>query len=208
MNQAAVQKALRADGFFYEKFYQSLAAEPSISLSEKAGFLKSEMANFERRLLTLEAMYGLKYNPDQPRAPAGNPDGGQWVGTQIAENVKPDANTRPDSGFVMDDSGNIYPVESPNNIIHQKPAGVFDEWKGRPSRNNKGVRYTDPNNKHNEVRVMPGDPEDDFSVRQNPYVKWMKNGQLLDKFGQATIDKGENHIPLEEFEFIPEVFLP
>jgi len=26
------------------------------------------------------ALFGTKYSPDQPRVPAGNPDGGQWTG--------------------------------------------------------------------------------------------------------------------------------
>jgi hypothetical protein len=45
-------------------------------------------------------LYERKYSPDQPRVPAGNPDGGQWTsgvgsetagqGTQIAARVSPE----------------------------------------------------------------------------------------------------------------------
>ncbi len=36
---------------------------------------------FDERLTLLEIRYGIKagFNPNQPRVPAGNPDGGQWT---------------------------------------------------------------------------------------------------------------------------------
>jgi hypothetical protein len=58
------------------KFEEELAAERAELLH-----LKSELAalwaeiKFHRLLRALKA-----YNPDQPRVPAGNPDGGQWSG--------------------------------------------------------------------------------------------------------------------------------
>ncbi len=35
-----------------------------------------------------------KFNPDQPRVPAGNPDGGQWTGGESSEAIS-DANVDP-----------------------------------------------------------------------------------------------------------------
>ena len=54
----------------------------------------------EIKLAQLAHAVGVKFNPNRPRVPAGNPDGGQWTGsgggggggggsglTQVAQNV-------------------------------------------------------------------------------------------------------------------------
>lgn len=109
----------------------------------------------------------------------------------------------PGAGTVMDDSGKLYPADPLS-----KPDGIFDDWMTRPSLDNKGVRYTDPTNMGNEVRIMQGDPNSKWPNSQKPYVRWMNNGQWLDVNGNATTSLEEAHIPLEDFEFMPEIFLP
>jgi hypothetical protein len=76
----------------------------------------------------------------------------------------------------------------------------------RPSDDNLGTKYTDPENAGNEVRIMQGNPRSPYSTSQNPYVRWMNNGQWFDGTGNVTKDLGEAHIPLSEFEFFPELF--
>lgn len=60
----------------------------------------------------------------------------------------------------------------------------------------------------NSVRVMQGNPNSPFPNLQGPYVRWQKNGQPLDQFGNqlpsAKVPKA--HIRLSGFRFLPELF--
>lgn len=42
--------------------------------------LRADHASVRLDVALLKLRRALKYNPDQPRVPAGNPDGGRWVG--------------------------------------------------------------------------------------------------------------------------------
>ena len=58
----------------------------------------------ELALLRVERAFALKYRPDQPRVPAGNPDGGQWTpGGDAAETgadvVATGSTSRPSGSF-------------------------------------------------------------------------------------------------------------
>jgi hypothetical protein len=57
---------------------------------------------------------GGHYDSDEPRVPAGNPDGGEWTGGCVS--------VLPGSGLVMDDAGNIY--QTPNYTDATAP----DTW--------------------------------------------------------------------------------
>jgi len=64
------------------------------------------------------------------------------------------------------------------------------------------MRYVDPSNEHNLVRVMPGNPNSPNPSQQAPYVIRLKNGKASDQFGSfVTPDAPEAHIPLEKFIF-------
>ena len=52
-----------------------------------------------------------------------------------------------------------------------RPAGVPDEWRIVPTRGDGGVRYYDPTNPGNSVRVMQGNPNSPFPNSQAPYVR-------------------------------------
>ncbi|MDE3016584.1 MAG: hypothetical protein KGI29_06675 [Pseudomonadota bacterium] len=114
----------------------------------------------------------------------------------------------PGSGTVMDDAGNIYPADS----SLPKPDGIPDDWGSKPTQSregtpNGGMRYFDPNNPKNDVRVMPGKPDGEYPSQQQPYVRWNLDGQALDANGNAVPAYTEDaHIPLDEFEFLPEIF--
>lgn len=83
--------------------YRSAQAEAALE-RERLEFLdecfrlKALLAKIKAEL-DVKAPHPSGYNPDQPRVPAGNPDGGQWTrdggSTQLAANEKP---PRPSAG--------------------------------------------------------------------------------------------------------------
>jgi len=52
-------------------------------------FIRPDWRNFVKPGFENEFLrpYGLKYSPDQPRVPAGNPDGGQWTSEEGSTDV-------------------------------------------------------------------------------------------------------------------------
>jgi len=89
-----------------------------------------------------------------------------------------------------------------------RPAGIPDAWRVTGTKSPGGVLYRDPANAGDSVRVMQGNPNSPFPNSQGPYVRWQKNGQPLDQFGNQlpSAKVPEAHIPLSEFRFLPEVF--
>ena len=87
----------------------------------------------------------------------------------------------------------------------QRPLGVPPDWIEQPAKKGGGIKYTNPNNPHDSVRVMPGNPNSPNPLQQFPYVKRMKDGKALDKFGNPVdASSAEAHIPLNEFQFFYE----
>jgi RHS repeat-associated protein len=85
------------------------------------------------------------------------------------------------------------------------PKGI--NWKTTPTRGQGGVRYFDPKNSGNAVRVMPGNPRSPYPNSRSPYVRWQKNGQALDVNGNIVPkNTSDAHIPLDKFQFKPELF--
>lgn len=96
---------------------------------------------------------------------------------------------------------------APNPL--QRPEGVPASWLEGPTNTGGGVRFVDPASPaYNQVRIMPGSPNSPWPNSQAPYVRWMHNGQYLDRFGNPSNDLGRTHIPLDQFEFLPEIFAP
>lgn len=88
-----------------------------------------------------------------------------------------------------------------------RPAGIPDAWRIVPTKGEGGVRYFDPRNPGNAVRVMPGDPNSAFPNSRTPYVRWQRNGQALDVNGRVVSKNSPDaHIPLADFRFDPSLF--
>lgn len=91
-----------------------------------------------------------------------------------------------------------------NDIIQHsdRPEGIPDDWTERDSKRGDGKRYTNPDNDHDNVRSMPGNPNSPYPSQQNPYIKRQKNGQFVDKDGNPVASNSpEAHIPTKDFVF-------
>jgi hypothetical protein len=105
------------------------------------------------------------------------------------------------------------PETTIRKILHQAGFQTFSRPKGIPenylikiSDNGDGMKYINPQNTNEYVRVMPGKPYSPNPMQQKPYINWRgKDGLSKDKFGNKVHNKSEEaHIPLEEFEFFNE----
>ncbi len=86
--------------------------------------------------------------------------------------------------------------------LFRRPKGVPKNWVRSSSKNKKGVRYRDPKNKHNEVRIQQGNPRSSNLSQQKDYIKWKRNGQWMDKNDNiVTGESPESHIPIKDFKF-------
>ena len=72
-------------------------------------YLRPDHARFD----PLDALVR-KYSPDQPRVPAGNPDGGQWTDGNVGNDISPDA-----------------PADTDEFESAQKPRGRGHHWVAR-----------------------------------------------------------------------------
>jgi hypothetical protein len=83
-----------------------------------------------------------------------------------------------------------------------RPGGTPEHWIAKRTRKGGGMRYINPENPHDQVRVMPAQPNSPHPAQQTPYVKRMKDGLALDAAGR-TVDprSAEAHIPLRDFTF-------
>ena len=89
-----------------------------------------------------------------------------------------------------------------------RPEGLPESWRITGTRSPGGVRYFDPQNPGNAVRVMQGNPNSPYPASTAPYVRWQQDGHALDVLGNKlpTSRHPDAHIPLEDFTFVPEVF--
>ena len=82
-------------------------------------------------------------------------------------------------------------VETPFGIVPKagtriRPAGVPENWRIGPSETAGGVKYYDPKNPGNQVRVAQGDPASPYPNMQRPYVRDLRNGQYRDASGNVV----------------------
>lgn len=80
---------------------------------------------------------------------------------------------------------------------------VIDPGRGR----REGLKFQDPNNTHNNVRIMKGDPNSSNPGQQKDYMVVRKNGATLDANGNPTNDPVDYHIPVGR-ELPPDIFGP
>jgi len=80
------------------------------------------------------------------------------------------------------------------------PEGVPDNWRVRSSDSPGGVKYSDPQNPGNQVRVEQGNPNSQYPNSQGPYVRDLRNGQYRDTKGKTVPREApEGHIPLDQY---------
>ncbi len=53
---------------------------------------------------------------------------------------------------------------------------------------------------------MKGKPNSRWENQKRDYVRWKRNKRWLDKNGKPSDDMAETHIPLDQFNFKPELF--
>lgn len=89
-----------------------------------------------------------------------------------------------------------------------RPEGIPVSWRIRGTQTPGGIRYYDPSNPGNSVRVMQGTPNSPYPTSRSPYVRWQQDGHPLDAFGNKlpTAHHPDAHIPLQDFRFFPELF--
>jgi len=193
-------------------------------------FIVADMAHYHLLMqskLLVQALH--KYNPDQARVPAGNPDGGQWTSdggvSSTVYQGEPDlpidesygtdaligalgAGALAAGGRLGGLFGGIGAAEEGASILG-KPDGIPDDWEAVSSDDGKGIKYVDPLDSRGGtyVRISPGNPDSQFPNSQEPYVRWQINGQTLDVNGNPVpIKSPDAHIPLTDFKFDPKVF--
>lgn len=81
-----------------------------------------------------------------------------------------------------------------------QPAGIPSDWLVKETKKGGGTQYVNPNNPHDRVRVMPGNPNSPNPAQQGSYVKRQIDGKFYDAQGRVVSgDSPEAHIPLDLF---------
>lgn len=93
-----------------------------------------------------------------------------------------------------------------SEAIHEKK--LPDDWRVKASRIDKaegkhqGLEFIHPENDHIRVRVMPGNPNAEWSSSRKPYVQQKAHGKYIDQHGRIVDKESEGaHIPLTGYEF-------
>jgi RHS repeat-associated protein len=83
-----------------------------------------------------------------------------------------------------------------------RPVGIPSDWLVMETKKGGGTQYVNPNNPHDRVRVMPGNPNSPNTAQKSPYVKRQINGKFYDTQGRVVPgDSPDAHIPLDQFKF-------
>ena len=87
--------------------------------------------------------------------------------------------------------------------------GIPSDWTVKGGKKDGGVRFVDPNNPNNHIRVMPGRTDSKFENSQKPYVIRYKDGAPVDvggnkienPSGQNQNKSGDLHVPADQFKY-------
>lgn len=95
------------------------------------------------------------------------------------------------------------PAWSPGKAASSKLPSSWGE--GVPTRKGEGVRWTDPSNKGNGVRIDRGNPANSQPTQRVDHVIVRQNGQVIGRNGRpingSIADNAvEAHIPLDEWK--------
>lgn len=85
-------------------------------------------------------------------------------------------------------------------IVNNDSSVAPEGWVQKPT-DSPGTQYSDPNNAHNNIRYMQGNPNSPNPSQQSPYVKFVKNGWHYDVNG-LKLPNGklpQAHIPFNQF---------
>jgi hypothetical protein len=107
-------------------------------------------------------------------------------------------------GDFINNVGLIFNQGADNGNV-SKPVGVPESWVQQPSDKGGGVKWINPENKHDQVRSMPGNPNSSNPRQQQPYVVQVWGGnKALDVNGNVVVPNSpESHIPTDQFIFRP-----
>lgn len=91
----------------------------------------------------------------------------------------------------------------------RKDLGIPDNWLATETDNTVGVRFMDPKNRQNHIRVMPGRKQSQYANSQKPYVVRYINGAGVDRDGKKIPQrsgadhnkKEELHVPYDDFSY-------
>ncbi|QCE32869.1 DUF1073 domain-containing protein [Acetobacteraceae bacterium] len=93
-------------------------------------------------------------------------------------------------------------IQNKDFNVSKRPDWIPDSWQEKPSKKGKGMRYYNPKNEHDHVRIMEGEPNCTLPFRQKPYVKYSKQGTYVDKNGNPVHSGSPDaHIPYKEFKY-------
>jgi hypothetical protein len=86
--------------------------------------------------------------------------------------------------------------------ISREGLNIPDNWIEKPANKSDGIIYQDPNNKHNSIRIMPGNPNSPNPAQQQPYIIYRQNGAAYDVSGNrlSTGRSPKAHIPIVDFD--------
>lgn len=73
-------------------------------------------------------------------------------------------------------------------------------WLSRPSRSGGGIRYYNPENPVEEIRLMPGNPDSPWLDSRKPYMRIRTQSGFVDANGTVSSDPVATHIPITSIE--------
>lgn len=74
---------------------------------------------------------------------------------------------------------NLPDPEDENEPLFKRPDGVPEDWVRKVSRDKKGVKYVDPKDAGNDIRIQRGNPNSDYANSREPYVRWKKKRSIF-----------------------------
>lgn len=83
--------------------------------------------------------------------------------------------------------------------------GIPQNFVSSPSTGPGGVRFTNPQNRHEYVRVMPGNPNSPNPAQQQPYVvQTTPNGHSAVSSNGAIVPRNSEaaHVPRADFRYV------
>ena len=68
--------------------------------------------------------------------------------------------------------------------MRERPRQIPDDWLYEEIEDGRGIRWSDPKNRNNAVRMYNGDPSAERIVDRSPYVIVTVDGELIGSDGK------------------------